>query len=115
MLTSPLTHTFFMMVKTTIAWLALSPKQRFGFMGAKIEPILKRHPAVRMRFFDSEAFSSRITDVIMWETAELAQYQAVIEELREIEFWGVYFDVVEIVPAIENAYAAHYDVPPLGA
>lgn len=107
-------HTFFMMVKTTQAWLALSPTARFAYLGDKIEPILKRAPQVKMRFFDAEAFNARITDVIMWETTELQAYQAVVESLREIEFWDRYFEVVEIVPAIENAYATHYEVSPLG-
>lgn len=111
---TPLTHTLFMMVKTTNAWLARSPQERFAYLGASIEPILKQHPAVKMRFFDSEAFSSRVTDVIVWETQQLREYQAVVEKLRETEFWGTYFDVVEIIPAIENAYAAHYDVKPVG-
>ena len=50
----------------------------------------------------------------MWETHHVLAYQAVVEELRETAFWGTYFDVVEIIPAIENAYAAHYGVQPLG-
>jgi len=110
----PIAHTFFMMVKTTNTWLAKSPKERFAYLGTAIEPILRQHPSVKMRFFDSEAFSSRVTDVIFWETTEIGEYQAIVEKLREIEFWGTYFDVIEIIPAIENAYATHYDVSPLG-
>jgi len=110
----PITHTFFMMVKTTNTWLAKPPKERFAYLGSAIEPILKQHPAVKMRFFDAEAFSSRVTDVIVWETQAIGEYQAIVEKLREIEFWGTYFEIVEIIPAIENAYAAHYDTKPLG-
>ena len=65
---------------------------------------------VSMRFFDSEAFHSRFTDVIMWETASIMAYQAVVEELRETLFWDTYFEIVEIVASIEDAYAIHYDV-----
>ena len=108
--TKPVNHTFFMLIRTTPTWLALAPKDRFGFLGDVIAPILKRHPDVSMRFFDSEAFNSRFTDVVMWETASIMSYQAVVEELRETPFWDMYFQVVEIVASIENAYAIHYDV-----
>ncbi|MCA2977046.1 MAG: darcynin [Myxococcaceae bacterium] len=103
-----------MLVKTTTAWLAKPPKERFAFLGASIEPILARHPAVKMRFFDAEAFSARVSDVIVWETQALGEYQAIVEALRETEFWGTYFEVVDIIPSIENAYASHYEVAPVG-
>lgn len=112
-MTNPANHTFFMLVRTTPTWLALTPTERFAFLGETIQPLLGRNPRVGMRFFDSEAFSSRYSDVIMWETEDLLAYQAVVEELRETPFWGAYFDVVEIVPSIENAYARHYDVAPI--
>jgi hypothetical protein len=68
-------HVFFMQVCTTTAWLALTPNDRFAFLGETIAPILGRHPDVTMRFFDSEAFNARYTDVVMWETASIMSYQ----------------------------------------
>lgn len=50
---------------------------------------------------------------LLWETADILAYQAIIEELRKTLFWGTDFEIVEIVPAIENAYATHYGVEPL--
>lgn len=107
-----LKHTFFMLVKTTATWLQISPSKRFEFVEKTISSILKKHPSVQMRFFDSEAFSGRFTDVLMWETAEIQEYQFLVEELRETPFWGTYFEIVEIIPAIENAYANYYQVAP---
>jgi Darcynin, domain of unknown function len=109
----PVNHTFFMMVRTTNEWIRLTPKERFAFVGDVIAPILQAHPAVNMRFFDSEAFSASVTDVLMWETAEVMAYQAVVESLRETPFWGHYFEIREILASVENAYAIHYDVAPL--
>jgi hypothetical protein len=113
--TMPRLYTIFMLVKTTNVWLALSPPERFAFLDTDINPILQAHPLVKMRFFDAEAFNSRVTDVILWETSDLGQYSSVVERLRESRFWGLYFEVVEIIPGVENAYAEHYQVMAYGA
>lgn len=106
--------TIFMQVKTTPTWLALSPETRFAFLGETIEPILRQHPSVKMSFFDTEFYNAEVTDIILWETAELSEYQAIIEALRETSFWGEYFEVVSILPGVENAYADAYDQPAIG-
>jgi hypothetical protein len=108
-------HTVFMLVRTTRAWLDLAPKERFAWLGEVVAPILGRHPAVSMRFFDSEAFTARFSDVVMWETADILQYQAVVEELRETNFWDGYFEVVEIISSIENAFELHYGENPVAS
>jgi hypothetical protein len=104
---------YFMLVKTTTTWLQLSAKERFEFLETTIAPILKKYSSVKLRFFDCEAFSGHFTDVLMWETTEVKNYQFLIEELRETLFWGTYFEIIEIVPAIENAYALYYKVEPI--
>ena len=101
------------MAGTDRAWLQLAPPDRFAFVSGTVAPILARHPDVSMRFFDSEAFHAGRSDVILWETATIMSYQAVVEELRETTFRGTYFDVVDIAPSIENAYAIHYGVAPV--
>jgi hypothetical protein len=111
--TKELNHVYFMLVKTTNIWLQLSSKERFQFLETIISPILQKYPSVKMRFFDSEAFSGHYTDVLMWEASEVKDYQFLVEELRETRFWGTYFEIVEIIPAIENAYALYYEVKPI--
>ena len=108
------TFTIFMQVKTTPAWLALPPASRFALLGETIEPILAQHPTVQMRFYDTEFYAAEVTDVIVWQTRDLAGYQAIVESLRETSFWGVYFEVVSILPGVENAYADAYDQPAAG-
>jgi Darcynin, domain of unknown function len=106
-------HTFFMSLKTTENWIALPPSKRHEFVDSTIRPILADNPAVTLRYFDAEAFSADVSDVAMWETADVLAYQQVVELLRETKFWGHYFEVVTIIPAIENAFAAHYHVDPI--
>jgi Darcynin, domain of unknown function len=108
-----LNHVYFMLVKTTTTWLRMSPRERFEFRDTTLGPILKKYPAVKMRFFDSEAFSGHYTDVLLWETESVRDYQFLIDELRDTPFWGTYFEIVEIVPAIEEAYAHFHQVEPI--
>jgi hypothetical protein len=111
--TKELNHAYFMLVKTTNTWLQFSVKERFKFLEETIAPILQKHPAVAMRFFDSEAFSGRYTDVLLWETSDVQDYQSLVEDLRSTLFWGTYFEIIEIIPAIENAYALFNGVNPI--
>ncbi len=97
-------------------FLELSPKppERFAFVRTVIEPLLGQHQAVKLRFFDAEAFSTVCSDLLMWETQSLEAYQSLVEGLRESPFWGHSFDVLHIVPAVENGYATHYQERPIG-
>ena len=104
-------YTIFMLVKTTPQWLQVPPVERFKFSDDVLKPILKKHPQVKLRFFDVEAFNARVSDVLMWEVSDLKQYESLVEHLRETLFWDTYFSVVEILPAVEDAYADHYDKP----
>jgi len=115
MSTDPQTMTLFMLVRTTPAWLALPPKERFAFFDAHVEPLLAAQPAVKLRFYDAEFYDARVSDVLVWETPDQAAYRTIVEGLRETPFWDHYFHIVDIIPAIENAYADHYDAKVIGA
>lgn len=106
--------TLFMLVRATPAWLALPPQERHAFADRTLRPLLARHTAVSLRYFDAEAYAARVSDVMMWTTGDHGQWQALVEGLRESPFWGVYFEVVEIIPAVEDDYARHYGVQRMG-
>ena len=108
-----LVFTIFLMLQTQGPWLDKSPEERFAFLETTVKPILMKHPDVSMRFYDSEFYNSRVTDVAVLETANLDSYHSFVEDLRETPFWGRYFDVVEVIPAVENAYADHYEQEPI--
>ena len=95
--------TIFMLVKTTPRWLALAPAERFAFLDAAIKPVLGQHRDVTLRYFDVEAFSAQATDVLMWECADLRRFQSLVEMLRETLFWDTYFEVLQILPGVEDA------------
>ena len=107
--------TIFFRVRTTSAWLAKTPQAREAFRQQVLQPILGRRMGVRLRYFDAEAYNADTTDVLMWEVSDEADYRALIEDLRETPFWGQYFDVLEIIPTVEDGFASHYRVTPFGA
>lgn len=102
--------TVFMLVKTTPEWLGFPVDRRNELAREHLTPIVKRHAAkVSFRFFDVEFYSARVTDLWVWDAVDHHSYQLVVEELRETPFWDRYFQVVDILPGVENAYAKNYD------
>jgi hypothetical protein len=105
----------FMLVKTTPEWLGFSVDERFGLLAKHVEPILVKHSkTVRLRFYDVEFYSARITDIWQWDTVDARSYELLVEDLRETPFWDRYFSIVEILPGVENAYAGNYGRKALG-
>ncbi|PNG26486.1 darcynin [Methylocella silvestris] len=105
-----------MLVKTSPEWLGFPVKTRFAELREHFEPILRKHAeGVRLRFYDAEFYSARVTDIWLWEATSHHAYELLVEDLRETAFWDRFFDIVEIIPAVENAYAANYGEAPLAA
>jgi hypothetical protein len=107
-------YTYFMLVRTTPQWLSLSRDARMTFADKVFKPVVGKFPAVSLRYFDAEAFNARCTDVLMWETTDPAQYNFMVDALRDTPMYGVpYFEIVDIIGAVEDSYAA-YDEHVLG-
>ena len=101
--------TVFMLVKTTPEWLGLTVEERFGAFKTEILPaITAKAEGVRSRFYDTEFYSARVTDIWVWEARDHQAYELLVEALRETKFWDRYFEVVEILAGVENAYADNY-------
>jgi len=97
--------TFFIHLRATPAWLALSREGRAAYVAEAVRPVFARYPAVRARFYDAEAFSGRCSDLAVVETTDLRQYRFLIDALRDEAFFGLpYFEVLEIIPAVEDGY-----------
>ena len=103
--------TAFMLVKTTPEWLGLTVEQRVAAFRTEVLPAINaKTKGVRSRFFDTEFYSARVTDVWVWEARDHQAFQLLVEALRETPFWDRYFDVVEILVGVENGYAKNYGV-----
>jgi Darcynin, domain of unknown function len=102
--------TVFMLVKTMPEWLGFPVDRRFQLLKEQIEPVLQKHRAnIRLRFYDVEFYATRVTDVWLWEARDHHAYQLLVEDLRETAFWDRYFEIVEILTGVENAYAKNYN------
>ncbi|MFE4578602.1 darcynin family protein [Streptomyces chartreusis] len=106
--------TAFMLVKTTPEWLALTVQERIEAFATQVVPTIKsRTTGVRSRFYDTEFYSTRVTDVWVWEADDHGAYQLLIDALRETPFWDRYFEVVDLLVGTENGYARTYGVEPV--
>ncbi len=75
-----------------------------------IKPLLNKYRAdIRLRFYDVEFYSARVTDIWLWEARNHHAYQLLVEDLRDTPFWDRYFEIVEILPGVENACAKNYN------
>jgi hypothetical protein len=101
--------TVFMLVKTMPEWLAMSVDERYIELAKHVEPIVQRHrDRVRLRFYDVEFYTARVTDVWVWDALDHHAYELLVEDLRETPFWDRYFAIVEILPGVQNAFAKNY-------
>ncbi|WP_327260486.1 darcynin [Streptomyces sp. NBC_01232] len=112
--TSPVTA--FMLIKTMPEWLAMTPQERVNAFATEVVPAVKaRTTGVRSRFYDTEFYSTRVTDVWVWEADDHDAYQLLIDVLRETPFWDRYFTVVDLLVGTENGYARTYGLEPVTA
>ena len=101
-------YTIFMLLTATPAWLSLTREQRNEFVEGTLGPIVAKYEErVKVRFFDAEAFSARCSDIATFEVNDLKDYYYLLEELRDTAMFAQpYFQVNEIIPSIENGFAA---------
>ncbi len=108
---TPTPVTAFMLIKTMPEWLAMTPEERVHAFSTEVMPVVKaKTTGIRSRFYDTEFYSTRVTDVWVWEADDHNAYQLLIDALRETPFWDRYFEVVELLVGAENGYARTYNV-----
>jgi hypothetical protein len=101
--------TAFVLLKTNRAWLELSVPERVAAFQENVLPAIEdKADDVRWRYYDTEFYTARVTDIWVWEARDHEAFQLVVEALRETPFWDHYFEIVEILVGVENAAAKHY-------
>lgn len=99
-------YVFFVMLRAMPAWLRLTRAQRAAVIAEHLTPLIAASKAIRMRYFDAEAFSASCSDVMMIETDDPKHHYFFMERLRDsVLITEPLFEVVQIVPAIEDGYA----------
>ncbi len=95
----------FLLVKAHQRWLLLSRQQRAEMFQQHVAVHFGGDSNLRMRFFDAEAFHGKLSDIMMIETEDLRASYYFIETLRDSPiFQQAYFELVDVIPAIENGF-----------
>lgn len=96
--------TAFILLMATPEWLAEPRASRRAIAGNALAHAFPDQ-TVTFRFYDSEAFSGRVSDVAVVEADTPQAYYFAIERLRDsVLFTKPYYRIVEIIPAYENGF-----------
>jgi hypothetical protein len=107
----PRRYTFFMLLQSTPRWRALALDEQQAHHDALLVHVFEAYPELSLRRFDSTAFAGRCSDVLVWETSDVAQYHEAARALRDGGPLGaVWFEVLDVIPAVEDD---GHDVDPL--
>lgn len=89
-------------------WLHLTRDERNRFTHEVLTPIFLKYPSVNVRYYDVEAFTTRCSDIALFETASPQDYYYLIEAMRDSPVCTVpYFEFVDIFPALESGFVEY--------
>jgi len=98
-------YAIFILLRATEQWLRLTREARRQLSEEHVGAGLRRFPALKLRYFDAEAFSADCSDIMLIETADLQQHYDFIEMLRDSSLVTVpYFEFIKVVLAIEDGF-----------
>ncbi|MGH3428760.1 MAG: darcynin family protein [Terriglobales bacterium] len=99
-------HTIFLQLIATPAWLALSRAERARLIADEVTPLLKRYSGTtRLRWYDAEAYSANPSDLAVVTTSDLTDWQHLFDRLRDTSLWSVpYFTLDRLTVAVEDGF-----------
>lgn len=104
----PRKYTFFVHMNATKEWLSLSREERGRYFEEIQSEIFSKYPSVSIRLYDVEAFSTKCSDIAVYETDNIQDYYFIIDALRDSKVYTVpYFEIVDIFPAIEEGFVEY--------
>ncbi|MBF4636115.1 hypothetical protein ITJ38_17025 [Agreia pratensis] len=88
------------------SWLRLSRTERADVISAEVEPAAAAHHDCHIRWIDAESMTALCSDVMIIDTTDLRSWNHLWEQLRDSSLFAEpYFELVSIVPGIEDGYA----------
>lgn len=104
----PRKYTFFVHMNATKEWLRLSREERARYFDEIQTGIFSKYPSVSIRLYDIEAFSTKCSDIAVYETENIQDYYFLVDALRDSKVYTVpYFEIVDIFPGIEEGFAEY--------
>ena len=94
-----MSHAAFLLLTATPTWLALEGPERERVVAQELRPILDRHRhAVNARYYDTEAYTARASDLLVLEFDDPASHTKLIDELRSSPMFNVpYFTLEDLL------------------
>jgi hypothetical protein len=98
--------TVLLMCNFDATWLAKSRDERKEFRAEHVLPLFGHYGhSVEARFFDSESFDATVSDFIVLEVTDIAEYFCFIEEIRDCRIvTDGYLHILESFVAVERGY-----------
>jgi hypothetical protein len=97
--------TVFMLLKATAHWLALDAEEREAALDEALARVFNGFPGVSFRFYETAAFSSRCSAVMLWEAEELKDYQEAVRSLGRCDvFARPLFEPLEVIVGAEEGW-----------
>jgi hypothetical protein len=107
----PRRYAFFMLLQSTPRWRALDASEQHAHYDSVLMRVFEGYPDLRLRRFDSAAFAGRCSDVLLWETSDVAQYHDAIASLREAGLLSPpWFEAIDVIPAVEDTWCGFDDL-----
>jgi hypothetical protein len=105
---SPPRYAIFHLIELLPAWLALTREARRQAADRALAHFAASPGVASVRWFDAEAFSAGVSDVLMIEADDLFQYYRIWERVRDTELFTVpYLTIHKTVVGIEQGHRAH--------
>lgn len=100
-------YTIFVLMNATTAWLSMTNQERREHTIHDLGPIIQKYPQVSVELYDAEAYTAHCSDIAVMRTEDLNGYADFMDELRKSPLFVVpYYELVEILPTMQNDYLA---------
>lgn len=99
-------YTVLVLLSATPQWLSLTRTQRGLFFEQEVAPLFQKvGKTVSVGLYDSEYFHASVSDFMIINTANLEDYQLLIEMLRDTKIYSApYFEVKDIIVGQQNRF-----------